>query len=151
MRKFLVILCATFSLLSCNENSREKKVLDEITEGRLPWFSCCIGFVVSDFLSRGVSVIFSFVPVGRELQAYRSMQDKRANAEWQMIRVLIWALSIVVPFIQGTGNSTHNSAEWVSFLCLLGAHPSKGLLICIVSLWGNFLNVLVLEIYQTFQ
>ena len=39
------------------------------------------------------------------------MQDKRANAEWQMIRVLIWALSIVVPFIQGTGNSTHNSAE----------------------------------------
>lgn len=56
-------------------------------------------------------MIFSFVPVGRELQAYRSMQDKRANAEWQMIRVLIWALSIVVPFIQGTGNSTHNSAE----------------------------------------
>lgn len=55
--------------------------------------------------------IFSFVSVGRELQAYRSMQDKRANAEWQMIRVLIWALSIVVPFIQGTGNSTHNSAE----------------------------------------
>ena len=55
--------------------------------------------------------IFSFVSVGRELQAYRSMQDKRANAEWQMIRVLIWALSIVVPFIQGTGNSTNNSAE----------------------------------------
>ena len=32
MRKFLVILCAAFSLLSCNENSREKKVLDEIKE-----------------------------------------------------------------------------------------------------------------------
>ena len=55
--------------------------------------------------------IFSFVSVGRELQAYRSMQDKRANAEWQMIRVLIWALSIVVPIIQSTRNSTHNSAE----------------------------------------
>lgn len=32
MRKFLVILCAAFSLLSCNESSREKKVLDEIKE-----------------------------------------------------------------------------------------------------------------------
>ena len=32
MRKFLVILCAAFSLSSCNENSREKKVLDEIKE-----------------------------------------------------------------------------------------------------------------------
>ena len=32
MRKFLVILCAAISLLSCNENSREKKVLDEIKE-----------------------------------------------------------------------------------------------------------------------